>query len=303
MADLSQYADIDIINIVSSDAEAELKKRGYDYGWYKIEPYVGSIYILVNPAFPNLVKIGYADDAQKRMRTLNSNSGLPDPYHCYAIYKVKKRLEDLKLHGLIDSLDSSLRHAKNREFYEMDAQKAYSVLSAIAQISGDEEQLIINPFNDDYFDKPKVGNQSVLSGIRLVADSRDSKGNQVNDIKQKQHKKSFFGQLPDGTYYFKRRKVADNKLVVATAVVNNGIWTILKDSVLGIFEDTGVPENARVVRANLPIDSNGKLLKDFEIGNCSPSFAGAIVMNQSCSGWSEWKNGKGEPIGVYRNEK
>ena len=152
MADLSQYADIDIINIVSSDAEAELKKRGYDYGWYKIEPYVGSIYILVNPAFPNLVKIGYADDVQKRMRSLNSNSGLPDPYHCYAIYKVRKRLEDLKLHGLIDSLDSSLRHAKNREFYEMDAQKAYSVLSAIAQISGDEEQLVVNPFNDDYFD-------------------------------------------------------------------------------------------------------------------------------------------------------
>lgn len=151
MADLSQYNDTDIINILSSDAETELKKRGYVYGWYKKEDFVGAIYIMINPAFPNLVKIGYADDVQKRMKTLNSNSGLPDPFHCYALYKVKKRLEDLRLHQLIDSLDSSLRHSKNREFFEMNEEKAWSILSAIAQINGNEEQLIKNPFNDEYF--------------------------------------------------------------------------------------------------------------------------------------------------------
>lgn len=53
------------------------------------------IYILVNPSFKNLVKIGYADDVAKRLKSLNSNAGLPDPYHVYATYKVKKRLEDL----------------------------------------------------------------------------------------------------------------------------------------------------------------------------------------------------------------
>lgn len=301
MADLSQYADIDIINIVSSDAEAELKKRGYDYGWYKIEPYVGSIYILVNPAFPNLVKIGYADDVQKRMRTLNSNSGLPDPYHCYAVYKVRKRLEDLKLHGLIDSLDSSLRHAKNREFYEMDAQKAYSVLSAIAQISGDEEQLIVNPFNDDYFDNPKADSGNVLSGVRLVADSRD-KDNELNVVKQGRFKKYSLWQIPNGTYYFERKKLSDNKVVVATAVVDNNKWTLLKDSVLGIFEDAGVTDKARTVRANMPMDNNGRLLKDYELGECAPSFVGTVVMNQSNNGWDDWKNDKGESINIYRNK-
>ena len=300
MADLSQYADIDIINIVSSDAEAELKKRGYDYGWYKIEPYVGSIYILVNPAFPNLVKIGYADDVQKRMRSLNSNSGLPDPYHCYAIYKVRKRLEDLKLHGLIDSLDSSLRHAKNREFYEMDALKAYSVLSAIAQISGDEEQLIVNPFNDDYFSGSKV--QDNLSGIRLVADSRDSQNGQIDVVVQKHRRTYSFVQIPNGTYRFRRKKIADNKFVVATAVVHDGNWTLLKDSVLGIAEDVGVSEKARSIRAFLPMDGNGRLLQDYTIGECSPSLAGVIVMNQSNNGWDDWKNDKGEPIRIYRNK-
>lgn len=151
MKDLSRYSDEDIITIVSSNAEAELKKRGYVYGWYKKEPFVGAIYILVNPAFPELVKIGYADDVQKRLKVLNSNSGLPDPFHCYAIYKVKKRLEDLRLHSLIDSLDSSLRHSPNREFYEMNREKAFEILSAIAQINGDEEQLKKNPFSDSYF--------------------------------------------------------------------------------------------------------------------------------------------------------
>ena len=152
MGDLSRYSDEDIIGIVSSDFEKELRKRGYEHGWYKKEIFVGAIYILVNPAFSDLVKIGYADDVLKRLKTLNNNSGLPDPFHCYAVYKVKKRLEDLRLHSLIDTLDPSLRHAKNREFYEMDCEKAYDILSAIAQINGNEEQLIKNPFSDSYFD-------------------------------------------------------------------------------------------------------------------------------------------------------
>ncbi|MBR1737791.1 MAG: GIY-YIG nuclease family protein [Firmicutes bacterium] len=156
MSDLSKYSDEEILFIVSSDTETELKKRGYSYGWHKKETFSGAIYILVNPAFPELVKIGYADDVQKRLKTLNSNSGLPDPFHCYAIYKVRKRLEDLKLHSLIDSLDPSLRHSKNREFYEMNCDKAYTILSAIAQINGNEEQLLKNPFSDSFFEQTKI---------------------------------------------------------------------------------------------------------------------------------------------------
>lgn len=160
MNDLSKYSDEDIINIVSSDAEEELRRRGYVNGWHKKSVFAGAIYVLVNPAFPDLVKIGYADNVQKRIKTLNRNSGLPDPFHCYAVYKVRKRLEDLRLHNLIDTLDPSLRHSKNREFYEMDRQKAYDILSAIAQINGDEEQLSVNPFSDSYFDN-SVGTGNV----------------------------------------------------------------------------------------------------------------------------------------------
>ncbi len=146
-----KYNDDELLGLVDADIEQELRRRGYNYGWHKVMRYSGDIYILVNPAFPNLVKIGYADDVEKRVKTLNRNSGLPDPYHVYATYKVKKRLEDLKLHHLIDSLDPSLRHSRNREFYEMTPEDAYNILSAIAQINGDEELLILNPMNDSFF--------------------------------------------------------------------------------------------------------------------------------------------------------
>ena len=298
MADLSQYADIDIINIVSSDAEAELKKRGYDYGWYKIEPYVGSIYILVNPAFPNLVKLGYADDVLKRLRSLNSNSGLPDPYHCYAIYKVKKRLEDLKLHGLIDSLDKTLRHVKNREFYEMDAEKAYSVLSAIAQISGDEEQLIKNPFNDDYFTKnQKVNNQGTLSNIGLIADSRDLKDKKNKGFSNAVQK----NKIPNGIYYFERKKKSEDRLLQAVASIKDGVWTLLKDSDISVVESPGCNNVSLKLRAMFALDAYNKLLNDTVLGKSSPSTVSSAILYGAVDGWTVWRDSNGEYISKYKD--
>jgi hypothetical protein len=155
MSKLDKFSDEEIIAIEANEAEAELRRRGYEYGWFKKEQYVGAIYILVNPSMQGLVKIGYADDVKARVRSLSSSAGVPDPYHCYALYRVKKRLEDLRLHKLIDTLDPDLRHSKKREFYEMSCEKAFSILSSIAQINGSEEQLITNPFEDENFASSK----------------------------------------------------------------------------------------------------------------------------------------------------
>ena len=152
MIDFGAMADEDLIDLRQASVDAELERRGYVYGWHKPEVCVGAIYILVNPAFPNLVKIGYADNVAKRVKSLSCNSAIPDPYHCYATYSVRKRLEDLKLHSLIDMLDPDLRHTTAREFYEMSKEDAYRILSAIAQINGNEDRLQINPLNDPYFD-------------------------------------------------------------------------------------------------------------------------------------------------------
>ena len=153
MSTLDKFSDEELFTIFDADIEEEIKSRGYEYGWHKKVEYVGVIYILVNPAFPKLVKIGYTDDIAKRVKSLSNNSGVPDPYHIYATYKVKKRLEDLKLHKLIDSLDSSLRHTTNKEFYEMSPAQAFGILSAIAEINGDEDLLVKNPMADDFFDE------------------------------------------------------------------------------------------------------------------------------------------------------
>lgn len=39
----------------------------------------GVIYILTNPSFPEYVKIGYADDIDKRLQQLNRSECIPSP--------------------------------------------------------------------------------------------------------------------------------------------------------------------------------------------------------------------------------
>lgn len=106
------------------------------------------------------------------------------------------------------------------------------------------------------------------------------------------------GQVTFKDFY--RKKKSDNKVVKAKVKVINGCWTLLKGSILGIAEDMGGSMKAKELRTKLPMDSEGHLLDDFSLGECSPSFAGNVVMNQSCDGWTEWKNVSGEPIDIYR---
>ncbi|MBR6900635.1 MAG: GIY-YIG nuclease family protein [Synergistaceae bacterium] len=43
--------------------------------------------ILTNPTIPYYVKIGYADNVEERVKTLNSNPGLPFSFRVYATYR------------------------------------------------------------------------------------------------------------------------------------------------------------------------------------------------------------------------
>lgn len=108
----------------------------------------GVIYILTNPSFPQLVKIGYADDVESRVKILNNNPGLPYSFRIYATYEVDERLEDLKIHGIIDKLNPTLRcqeeingKARVREFFVMEPTTAYQIFEAMAEISGTLDRL------------------------------------------------------------------------------------------------------------------------------------------------------------------
>lgn len=103
----------------------------------------GVIYILTNPSFPDYVKIGYADDIEKRLTQLNRSECIPFAFRVYATYEVNSRLSDLKIHTIIDKLNPNLRSIDNfngqkrvREFYAMTPEDAYSILEAIAEIHG-----------------------------------------------------------------------------------------------------------------------------------------------------------------------
>ena len=103
----------------------------------------GVIYILTNPSFPDYVKIGYADDVNKRLKELNRSECIPFAFRLYAYYEVPQRLTDKKLHELIDMINPNLRaieefdgKRRTREFYNMTSEKAYKILQAIAQING-----------------------------------------------------------------------------------------------------------------------------------------------------------------------
>lgn len=110
----------------------------------------GVIYILTNPSFPQYVKIGYADDVQKRLKELNRSECIPFAFRLYAYYKVDARLTDLKLHNMIDKLNPNLRSIDEfdgkkriREFYAMEAHDAYSILETIAEINNLKESLVL----------------------------------------------------------------------------------------------------------------------------------------------------------------
>ena len=102
---------------------------------------------------------------------------------------------------------------------------------------------------------------------------------------------------------FKRKKKSDNKLVTAQATFENGKWTLLKGSVLGIVEDAGVSQKAKDTRKNLSIDDSGTLLEDAYLGEVTPCLAATVVLNQYNNGWIDWKNSAGQPIDIYREKK
>ncbi|MBQ3679413.1 MAG: GIY-YIG nuclease family protein [Succinivibrio sp.] len=106
----------------------------------------GYIYVLTNESFhrDNWIKIGYAEDVEKRVKELSGTS-VPLPYEVYCTYEIP-RLEKTKdpdklLHDIIQSLNPNLRITQNREFFEIAPWDAYQMLEAIAKMHGRLDKL------------------------------------------------------------------------------------------------------------------------------------------------------------------
>ena len=110
--------------------------------------YVGSVYILTNPSFPEYVKIGYADDVDSRVKQLNNSEAVPFSFHIYATYDVTERLSDMKFHNFLDTINPELRSIENngdkvrrREFYHIKPEEIYSAFENVAELTGTKDRL------------------------------------------------------------------------------------------------------------------------------------------------------------------
>ena len=79
---------------------------------------------------------------------MNSSSAVPFAFKTYAIYDVYHKLDDTKVHNIIDTINPELRSVDNvngkkrkREFFQMSREQAYALFESIAEISGTKDRL------------------------------------------------------------------------------------------------------------------------------------------------------------------
>ena len=86
------------------------------------------VYILTNPVFPDLVKIGRTTNLEERVRSLSSQTGVPVPFEVYYSCtvddskKVEKHLHD----GFGDH-----RVNPKREFFRINPERVLSILKLV----------------------------------------------------------------------------------------------------------------------------------------------------------------------------
>ena len=125
----------------------------------------GLIYILTNPSFPKLVKIGYTTNLEKRLDDLNRSECIPFAFRPYAYYKVDSYLSDKKVHDIIDTLNPNLRciekyngKERKKEFYVMTKEQAYSLLYSIASINNRLDDLVLCEQSSDDMEEENNAN-------------------------------------------------------------------------------------------------------------------------------------------------
>lgn len=89
----------------------------------------GIVYILINPAMPNLIKIGFTayEDVKKRMAQIY-NSGVPLPFEC--VYAAKVQNHE-KVEKALHTAFGPDRINPRREFFEIEASQAIAIIKLL----------------------------------------------------------------------------------------------------------------------------------------------------------------------------
>ena len=87
------------------------------------------VYLLTNPAIPDLVKIGTTTTLKERMNVLSSASGVPVPFECYFACEVK---DASKVEKSLHEIFSKNRKNPRREFFEIHPEQAKLILKLVS---------------------------------------------------------------------------------------------------------------------------------------------------------------------------
>jgi hypothetical protein len=90
------------------------------------------IYVMSNPTFPGLLKIGYTGkEIEIRRKDLSKATGIPTPFKVEFVYKLHSRGEELERE--IHSYLKEYRTSNQREFFEMGLKQAIEAVKAVGK--------------------------------------------------------------------------------------------------------------------------------------------------------------------------
>lgn len=86
------------------------------------------IYILTNPAMPDLIKIGRTSNLEERVRSLSSHSGVPVPFEVFYACEVK---DSVKVEKHIHEGFGDHRINQKREFFRLNPERVLAILKLV----------------------------------------------------------------------------------------------------------------------------------------------------------------------------
>lgn len=224
----------------------------------------GIIY-LMETIVPGLVKIGKtgSNNFEQRMYTLEHN-GYANVVGLKRRYAIEVEDYDEKEHLLHDIFSKS--NVPNTELFALDTNLVIQLLSS-------------------------------LEGRQVYPESATQDEEFIQATAYREN-----GLIPNGTYYLKRKvKAWNGQLVTASMEVKDGNCYVLKGSTVCPVEAKSLHfQEIKNLRNTKRIVDN--ILQE-KVECNTPSAAGALVLGQTCNGWTEWKTESGQKIDVFRKTK
>lgn len=226
----------------------------------------GYVYILTNPSFrEDWVKIGKSSrEVDVRSKELD-NTAVPLPFEIYATVQTSKYEEiEAKLHKILTDL-ADLRIRKNREFFNIQPEKAFAYLKDLAELTNDAivnapEEELENEYNDDTRHRTYKGKYTVTF---------------------------------EGPYYM------NNGLANATMIIQNGKYVVTEGSKIdpNYYTHESIIKNKREQCKDFISNDGQTIIKNISFD--SPSMAAEFVRGGSSNGKYYWRTAEDRPLNDF----